>query len=105
MTATTAQVMGSTTGIRLAIYPMGTPEQGRAEFGPGLADAKAFVLYTACTECGEDAQDAQACADCGEPACGCVSDPHDPDVRRCADCRDRYVCLCRECDPPDPYDY
>ena len=83
--------------LALIRFPMRTPAEAREEFGATLADAKAFVLETTCTECATEACSTTSCGDCGAPTCACHTDPHDDDRWFCADCQPP-ACLGRCCD-------
>src|SRR4051812_32806147 len=103
MTATVAIVeFDWDRGLQLRTYPMGTVADARAEHGRTLADARAFVLDVACTECGTEAHLTQPCADCGVPTCGCNPHSHREDLWFCPGCT-RQACQCRECQPDDDY--
>ena len=88
MTATTAMVVHHWAARHeLLIVPMTTPTKARVELGPALADAKAFVLETCCTECGVEACSTTPCTSCATPTCGCLPDPHGTEHWFCADCQ------------------
>lgn len=95
-TIPTAAMVKSTFGpglTFLTVIPMTSVELAREEFGPTLADAKAFALTTCCTECGMDAEAAlmlidRQCQGCATRGCDCVlsGDPHTSDVFWCSGC-------------------
>src|SRR4051812_8851900 len=72
---------GGMRALTLHITPMTDVAAARDEFGPGLADAKAFVLDVACNHCGVTADETEGCPGCDTPVCGCLTDPHHEDVR------------------------
>lgn len=80
-------------GVRLHLVPLTSVDFAREEFGASLADARAFVLTTCCTECGMDADAATSplreCYGCGIQACDCLvsEDAHGGDAVFCNDCR------------------
>lgn len=87
MTAMVVNRMNGRPDVQL--FPLGDVNQARLEHGPTLADAKVFVLYTCCVECGVSQDELRECADCGVQACNCevMEDPHVTDLFWCSGCQ------------------